>query len=99
MTPKLAPEDEAITKVVVRMSAKLTGLVLGLICGVALCLATIWLVIKGGPHPGAHLILLRQYFPGYSISVLGSLVGFLYAFIIGFVSGAAIGILYNRLAR
>ena len=99
MTSKLAPEDEAITKVVVRMSATLTGLVLGLICGIGLLLATIWLVIKGGPHPGAHLILLRQYFPGYSISYVGSLAGFLYAFLIGFVTGTTIGALYNRLAR
>jgi len=92
-------EEEAIERVVVRMNAALTGMVLGLLAGAALFLATIWLVIKGGPHPGAHLILLSQYFPGYTVSWAGSLVGFCYAFVIGFLTGAALGLIYNRLAR
>jgi len=81
------------------LNAVLTGVVLGLLCGIGLFLATIWLVIKGGPHPGAHLILLSQYFPGYTISVLGSLVGFIYAFLIGFLTGCLLGFVYNRIAR
>jgi hypothetical protein len=92
-------EEEVIERVIVRLNAVLTGVVLGLLCGIGLFLATIWLVIKGGPHPGVHLILLSQYFPGYSVSVLGSLVGFLYAFLIGFVTGGFLGFVYNRIAR
>jgi hypothetical protein len=92
-------EEEVIERVIVRLNAVLTGVVLGLLCGIGLFLATIWLVIKGGPHPGAHLILLSQYFPGYTISVLGSLVGFIYAFLIGFLTGCLLGFVYNRIAR
>jgi ABC-type nitrate/sulfonate/bicarbonate transport system permease component len=92
-------EEELIERVIVRLNAVLTGIVLGLLCGIGLFLATMWLVIKGGPHPGVHLILLSQYFPGYSISVLGSLVGFFYAFLIGFLTGCLLGFVYNKIAR
>ena len=81
------------------MNAGLVGVVLGLLCGAVLFLATIWLVIKGGPNPGAHLVLLSQYFPGYSVSFFGSIVGFVYAFLAGLVTGAVLGAVYNKLAR
>ena len=81
------------------MNAGLVGVVLGLLCGAVPFLATIWLVIKGGPNPGAHLVLLSQYFPGYSVSFFGSIVGFVYAFLAGLVTGAVLGAVYNKLAR
>ena len=88
-----------IERVVTRMNAGLVGVVLGLLCGAVLSLATIWLVIKGGPNPGAHLVLLSQYFPGYSVTFFGSIVGFVYAFLAGLVTGAVLGAVYNKLAR
>lgn len=98
-TRNVEKEEEVIERVVVRLNAVLTGIVLGFLCGIGLFLATIWLVIKGGPHPGAHLVLLSQYFPGYSVSVLGSLIGFFYAFLLGFVTGSLLGFIYNKIAR
>jgi len=92
-------EEEAIERVVVRLNAVLTGMVLGFLAGMALFLATIWLVLKDGPNPGPHLALLSQYFPGYTVSLAGSLVGFLYAFAAGFLTGALLGFAYNKLAR
>ena len=62
-------------------------------------ICTIILVLKGGPSVGQHLTLLGQFFPGYSVTFLGSLVGFFYAFVIGFLIGAALGIVYNRIAK
>jgi hypothetical protein len=99
LSARLAKEDEVITQAVVRMNAIMMGLVLGFVCGIGLLLATLWLVGKGGLNPGAHLMLLAQYFPGYSVSLMGSLVGFAYAFAAGFVTGAGIGALYNRFTR
>jgi hypothetical protein len=99
LSNKSHPEEEMISHVVIRMHAALTGVVLGLIFGLGLFFATIWLVFKGGPHPGVHLMLLGQYFPGYSVTFLGSIVGFVYAFAIGFVTGALLGFLYNKLAK
>jgi hypothetical protein len=92
-------EEELITSAVVRLNAGFLGLVAGLILGLGLFVATIWLVLKGGPNPGPHLSLLSQYFPGYSVSFLGSLVGFIYAFLFGFIGGSIVGFIYNKLAR
>jgi hypothetical protein len=72
------------------------GLVLGLLCGISLFIATNWLVIKGGDPVGPHLALLSQYFIGYRVSFVGSLIGFLYAFVIGGLGGVLIGWIYNR---
>jgi hypothetical protein len=99
VTTRITEEEESIERVMVRMNSALTGLVLGFLSGSALLLATLWLVIKGGPHPGIHLILLSQYFPGYSVSILGSLVGFCYAFAVGFLTGALLGFVYNKVVR
>ena len=96
---RLADEEQLIERVVVRLNAALTGVVLGILSGLAIMLATLWLVIKGGPNPGAHLILLSQYFPGYAVTVPGSFLGFLYGFLVGFLGGAFLGFVYNRIAR
>ncbi|MGD2148669.1 MAG: hypothetical protein PVH41_18400, partial [Anaerolineae bacterium] len=81
---------------VLRLNASALGLVLGLLCGISLFIATNWLVIKGGDPVGPHLALLSQYFIGYRVSFVGSLIGFLYAFVIGGLGGVLIGWIYNR---
>ena len=99
MEEDLIPEEDLIERVAVRLNAATVGLVLGFLFGAGLFVATIWLVIKGGPHPGAHLALLSQFFPGYSVTFLGSILGFVYGFLVGFVTGAVLGAVYNKLAR
>ncbi len=92
-------EEELISKAVIRLNAKLLGIVLGLLMGAGLFIATVILVIRGGPDPGAHLGLLSQFFPGYTVTWVGSVVGFLYAFLVGFAIGAVLGAVYNKVAR
>ena len=79
------------------LNAKVFGLTLGIVCGLALFLATNWLVLKGGKPVGPHLALLSQYFIGYRVSFLGSFVGFLYGFALGTLFGSLIGWMYNRI--
>ena len=62
-----------------------------------LSFATIVLVVKGGPRVGQHLNLLGVYFPGYRVTLLGSFIGFIYMFVIGYGVGRVIGTLYNWL--
>ena len=83
---------------VVRLNAAVAGLVTGLLAGLAVFVATNWLVLKGGRVVGPHLSLLGQYFIGYRVSFAGSLIGFVWAFALGFVTGAAVVWIYNRLA-
>ena len=83
---------------VVRLNAAIAGVVTGLLAGLALFVATNWLLLKGGPVVGPHLALLGQYFIGYRVSFVGSLIGFAWAFVLGFLVGAAVVTIYNRLA-
>ena len=76
-----------------------TAIGIGLLCGGVLFFATLFLALRDGPAAGPHLALLSQYFPGYSVTVLGSLVGFVYAFLVGAVGGYLLTSIYNRLAR
>ena len=76
-------------------SFKIAG---GLLLGLVLLIATVVLVLKGGDAVGPHLSLLGAYLPGYSVTFVGSLVGFVYMFVIGYGIGRSVVTLYNRLA-
>lgn len=80
---------------VLTLERTVLGITLGIVVGLTLFLATLWLVIKGGEQVGPHLELLNQFFPGYTVSVRGSFVGFVYGFGCGFVSGWFIATVYN----
>jgi hypothetical protein len=82
----------------VRLNATVHGVVTGLIAGLAIFIATNWLILKGGDVVGPHLALVGQFFIGYRVTFVGSLVGFAYAFVCGFLSGYFVAILYNWLA-
>ena len=81
------------------LNAKAFGLVLGLVCGLVMFIATNWLVFKGGDVVGPHLGLLSQYFIGYTVSFPGSFVGLAYGFALGTLSGSLVGWIYNKVAR
>lgn len=83
----------------VRFNATVQGIVTGLVLGLVVFVATLWLVIKGGPVVGPHLALLGQYFVGYRVTVAGSFIGFAWAFVVGFALGFFITAMYNRLAE
>jgi hypothetical protein len=98
MPDQLTPQEvQALRNSVMRASEQGWGIALGLLAAVGLFLATVALVIKGGPNPGPHLGLLRIYFPGYSVTWVGSFVGFVYAFVIGYAVGRTVATIYNRL--
>ena len=90
-----ARETDQITGYVLRLNAKILGLVLAFLFGSALFIATNWLIIKGGEPVGPHLQLLGQYFPGYSVTFWGSLIGFIYGATVGGLAGGLLGWIYN----
>ena len=96
--------DEKLFRGILRLNAKILGLVLGILIGLFIFIATNWLVIKGGhvaPNGeyvvGPHLQLLSQFFIGYRVSFLGSIIGFFYGFAVGTLCGSAIGWIYNKI--
>lgn len=90
-------EEERLAQAVLRINGTILGLVFGVISGLLIFIATIWLVVKGGPVVGPHMGLLSQFFIGYSVSFVGSLVGLVYGFISGFVVGYLLAWVYNRI--
>jgi hypothetical protein len=100
MSQDLSPQDiQAIRRAFERVSERGWGLALGTLAALTLFLATIILVVKGGPNPGPHLRLLGQYFPGYRVTWPGAFLGAFYAFVVGYIAGRAIGTIYNRLIQ
>ena len=97
-------EEEKLFSAILRLNTKMLGLVLGFLLGLVIFIATNWLVIKGGTRApngelviGPHLQLLSQFFIGYRVSFLGSLIGFVYGFAVGTLGGALIGWIYNKI--
>jgi protoporphyrinogen oxidase len=87
--------QEVLTRAFLKLDRLAFGLSLGVACGALLCLVTLWLALKGGEVVGPNLHLLGQYFPGYRVSVGGSLVGLAYGLTAGFVIGWGFAFLRN----
>jgi hypothetical protein len=92
------PLEEVVLTRLMRLNATIHGLVFGTILGLALFIATNWLVLRGGGVVGPHLGLLDNFFIGYKVSFLGSFVGLFYGFVTGFIIGAVIALIYNWIA-
>ena len=91
--------DALLQSALRRLNARAWGIAVGMLLGFGLFMATNLLVVQGGPNMGRHLSLLSVYFPGYRVSFFGSLIGFVYAFVIGYGLGRLIGTTYNWLAQ
>ena len=94
--------EEIVLTRLLRLNATLQGIVAGFVAGLAVFVATNWLVLRGGhvgPRGelivGPHLSLLSQFFVGYRVTFLGSVIGFVYAFILGFLIGFGVAVTYN----
>ena len=94
------PEEKAaIRSAVVRLRARVFALVFAVMCGAIVWLATVWLIARGGPNVGEHLSLLRNYMPGFSVTVLGAFIGLFWGAVYGAVAGWLFAWVYNRIAR
>jgi hypothetical protein len=90
--------EQIVLTRVMRLNLLANGITVGLLFGLGLFLPTIVLVLKGGPVVGPHLELLSQFLPGYEVTVGGSFVGLGYGFVLGFILGAFVALIYNRVA-
>jgi hypothetical protein len=79
--------EQHIQTTLVRANARAWGVSTGLLFGLGVFLATNVLVLKGGEDVGAHLGRLGQVFPGFQVTFVGSLIGTVYAFVIGYALG------------
>jgi hypothetical protein len=87
--------ETALIRVFFKLDRVALGISLGTACGALLCLATLWLVLKGEDPIGPNLQLLSHYFPGYHVTVSGSLLALAYGFVAGFIGGWGFAFLRN----
>lgn len=79
-----------------RLDGRALGLAGGILWAFCLTFMTVWVMIFGG---GGHLVMLERFYWGYDVTLVGALIGAVYAFIDGFLCGWILALLYNRFAR
>jgi hypothetical protein len=90
------PAIDEVSRAIARIQTGVLTIVFAALGGLGLFLMTAWLVLRDGPNVGAHLQLLGQYFPGYSVTWVGSFVGLVYGALVGGITGWSIGTIYNK---
>ena len=78
-----------------QLNVKSFALTAGLFFGFGLLFYTWWIILFEGAS--GDITLIGKVYCGYSISMTGSLVGFLWAFFDGIIGGAIFAWLYNKL--
>lgn len=80
-----------------RLKPAALGAALGLVWGGSLFVTT-WLAYFTGYGVLFLNVLAGSIYPGYSITPFGSVLGFGYGFLDGFVSASLIAWIYNKIA-
>jgi hypothetical protein len=78
-----------------RLSKGALGLSLGIVWGLAVLLATWWLIIIDSDSYHFYMAKLGTFYLGYEVTWLGSIIGFLWGFADGFVAGFLVALVYN----
>ena len=92
------PSDNPVLKpTILRLHGVSLGTALGAMAALGLFCSTSWLVIRGTAHESVHAALLSNYIPGYSVSILGGLIGALQMFVVVFVAALLLAALYNKI--
>ena len=68
------------------------GLSLGVVWGLAVFVATVLATMRGR---GVTLSLLAAWYPGFTVSYGGAVIGLLWGFVNGFIGGALIAWFYG----
>jgi len=79
-----------------KLNVKAFALACGLFWGVGLFLITWWIIAFDGATGEA--VWLSRVYRGYNLSLAGSFIGLVWAFVDGLICGAIFSLLYNLLA-
>jgi hypothetical protein len=74
------------------LSKKALGMALGIVWGLIIFIATLWIA---GIEGGRHLIYLKQFYFGYGIGFWGAVIGLFWGFVSGYLVGWALAWFYN----
>ena len=94
-------EWQAIGQAIARLRASVMAVTFGIAGALTLFTATAWLIIQGPAdgqqHIGPTLGLLNNYFPGYSVTWSGAIIGAIYGALCGSAAGFFLAHIYNRI--
>ncbi len=80
-----------------RLNTKALGLTGGILWGVSMLTLTLIAYYSGY---GADVMkIMTSIYPGYDLSLKGSILGMIYGFIDGFIGCYVFGWLYNKIAK
>jgi protoporphyrinogen oxidase len=91
-TAALVPDSVCVFP---RLDPVAFGFSAGLIAGMGAFMATLYLFIWGSEIIEPYLSILTKTFPGFTISIHGSLIGLVYLFAFGFIIGSSSAYLRN----
>ena len=80
-----------------RLSKGALGISLGLVWGLAVLLATWWLVIIDSSGYHFYMSKIGTFYLGYTVDWVGGLIGFIWGFVDGFIAGFLIAWIYNTI--
>jgi len=78
-----------------RIHTKALALSCGIVFGVIVLVKTLLGLFLG--YGAGCLTLIESVYPGYSVSVVGSIIGLIYGFLNGAIVGGLIGWVYNKI--
>jgi len=87
--------EKFIEQPTLRISGHALGVSLGSLMALQLIATTNWLVIRGTANQSPHAALLQNYFPGYSVSFVGSIIGAAEIFIFTYTLSQLLSVVYN----
>jgi protoporphyrinogen oxidase len=91
--------DEIFARAFMKLDPMALGTAVGIVNGMILLALTLFIVMNQASPIARYLWLLGQYFPGYTVTGIGSGFGLLYGFLVGFAIGWGIAFLRNSLVR
>jgi hypothetical protein len=92
-------ENPVLKPSVLRLHGSSLGLAMGTIASVGLFSSTTWLVVRGTADESVHAVLFANYLPGYSVSVLGGLLGAVELFAMVFIGSLLLAAVYNKIVE
>jgi hypothetical protein len=93
--PRSKSADEFILHAFAKIDRTAFGIALGAVLGLVLLSLTVFALLKGSEATGLNLLLLSQYYPGYTVTLQGAFVALVYGFVSGFVLGWFVALLRN----
>ena len=77
-----------------KLNIKVMAIAFGLVLGISLFVITWWIILLEGSSNSTTFI--GKFYLGYSLTPIGSIIGFVWGLVDGAIGGAMFAWLYNR---